>query len=116
MTYNASALTTRIEALEAELARCKMALAKADLPDEPIFDPGMGPKFITFQKRFGRSSGRFYTYAAVAPYSNRWFITGRRFADFTDQGMSWDRLMEFMVSDETEISRTHVIETFRTLH
>lgn len=113
MTYNATALKIRIEELQKELDRCKMCLEEADLPDEPII---MGvPKYITFVKRFGRSSGKAYTYAAVAPVANHWFITGRRADDWSDQGMTWKRLMEFMVSEETETSRAQVIGTFREL-
>lgn len=113
MTYNAPALKARIEDLERELARCKEALENADLPDEPIFD-GRNPMFITFQKRFGRSSGRFYTYAAVGLHHNRWFITGRQPADPL-QGMTWEALMKFMVNEETPTSRSQVIASFRGL-
>lgn len=115
MTYNAFALKTRIEELQRELDRCKAALEKADLPDEPIFEFSefsTGPKYVTFVKRFGKSKA--YTYAAVAAVSNKWFITGRQPADPVT-GMTWDALMTFMVSEEYEYTRRQVIESYREL-
>lgn len=113
MTYNATALKERIKLLEIELDRLKMCLEQSDLPDEPIFD-NVNPNFITFQKRFGKSSGRFYTYAAVGLYPDRWFITGRKPAEPTS-GMKWAELMDFMVAEESVSSRPHVIATYRVL-
>lgn len=106
MLVDARALVARLEEqlIEAELS---------DLPKEPFFD-GSSPRFITFQKRFGKHSGRFYTYAAVGLSPNRWFITGRKPSD-TVTGQSWNSLMDFMVSEETPVSRHHVIATYRVL-
>lgn len=113
MTYNAPALKARIEDLQKELDRCKAALEHADLPDEPFF-PGGIAQFVTFQKRFSKSTGRFYTYAAVGTKPNFWFITGRKPADPLT-GMTWRELMDFMVSEESEWTRAKVIETYRVL-
>lgn len=96
---------------EALILKLKQVIETDDLPNEPEF-PGGIAKFVTFQKRFGRSSGRFYTYAAVGTKPNFWFITGRLPADPL-RGMTWRELMEFMVSEESDWTRARVIETYR---
>lgn len=104
MLVDARALVAR---LEEELAKAELS----DLPDQPLFD-GIGPKYITFAKRFGKSKP--YTYAAVAVVPNKWFITGRQPSDPIN-GMTWDALMKFMVSEEYEYTRRQVIESYREL-
>lgn len=94
---------------EALVTRLKDEIAKDGMPVEPPFIQGT-PVIITFVKRFSWQSGKFYNYAAIGLRSNVWYLTGRRVAD-PEVGMTWRRLTEFMVTDESEYTRKMVVES-----
>lgn len=109
---------TMIAEAEAMLAAAKAELKKAEgaqFPDEPVRDPwGATYAMITFQKRFGKPSGRFYTYAALRPGNNTstlWYLTGRQLGD-PGYGMTWKAMCEFIAKEEGD-QRGAVIRTMQ---
>jgi hypothetical protein len=70
---------------------------------------------VSFQKRFGRSYGGFYTYGALSPGQlDNWYITCRQNGDQSvGVGISWGKLIEFMLKDETPESTPKVIASFK---
>lgn len=107
MLADAKALVAKLEAEE-------QAAVIAELPAEPDFPTHGVPRVITFKKRFGAYSGKFYNYAAIAPRHNCWYLTGRKPSD-PITGRTWDQLLDFIVSEETMASRKLVLESFEVI-
>ncbi len=87
----ADAIERRIERLQRELVRLEL-LPKDDYENGSV---------ISFDKSFGRSI--VYSYVAIKA-NDKWFISGRaRGTDREPNAFSWDSLLEFVASRESEM-------------
>lgn len=104
-------LERQIEQAERTRDRAEARLALImSLPDEPTTDDPDGALVLWFTRRF-RHGGTQYTYAAVKAGDGLWYLTGGT----SPQGLTWDRLSQWLWLDEGTITTVWVATDYAEL-
>lgn len=100
-----STVERRIASLEAELARLEA------LPPEPADADAV----VWFQKTFGDTSTKPYTFAACRieiTNPRRWYLTGRT---TRIGGYTWEELLDFIAKQEPSMPAVYVVNEWGRL-